>query len=202
MKTPTIQEKVTDIFTRHGGKIHMAEAIGAGISRYAFYKMLQRGVIEQLSRGVYRLSSLPPITNPDLVTVALRAPKAVVCLISALAFHGITTRIPHEVDIAIAEGSITPRINFPPVSVFRFSQKTFEAGIKTHTIDKIPVRIFCIEKTLADCFKFRNRIGMEVVLEALKHYSNNKKVHTNLLVKYARICRVEKIMQPYLEAIL
>jgi predicted transcriptional regulator of viral defense system len=202
MKSLSLQEKVSRAIRKHGGTIRMSEAMSAGISRYALYSMLNKGVIDQLSRGIYRISGQPPIANPDLVTVALRSKNAVICLISALSFHGITTRIPHEVSIAIAEGSIAPRINNPPITVYRFSPQAFKIGVETYTIDNAPVKVYCAEKTLADCFKFRNRIGMDVVLEALKLYRDNKPVKVDALIKYARICRVENIMKPYLEATL
>ncbi len=160
------------------------------------------GVLEQISRGVYRLAAQTPMSNPDLVTVAVRFPKAVVCLVSALAYHGITTQIPHSVSIAIDKGSESPRIEYPPVSVYRFSGESLSAGVEEHMIDGATVRIYNTEKTLADCFKFRNRIGMEIVLEALKLYKTRKRPNIDKLMEYARICRVEKVMRPYLEAIM
>ena len=121
---------------------------------------------------------------------------------SALAFHEITTAIPHEVAIAIEKGAQTPRINYPPISVHRFSTSAFESGIEQYEIDGVTVRIYCPEKTLADCFKFRNKIGMDVALESLKLYKTRKHFTGDELHKYACICRVEKVMKPYLEAVL
>jgi predicted transcriptional regulator of viral defense system len=190
------------IIKSHGGKIRMAEAIASGISRYALYSLRDKGIIEQISRGIYRLAEMPSISDPDLVTVALRAPRSVVCLISAMAFHEMTTQVPHEVSIALLKGAETPRIDSPPISVYRFSRTAFEAGIEEHSIDGINVRVYSPEKTLADCFKFRNRLGMDVVLEALKLYKKMKPFKTEDLLKYARICRVEKVIRPYLEAII
>jgi predicted transcriptional regulator of viral defense system len=200
MVKKNLSEKVIRIIKAHGGKIRMSEAIAAGINRYALYSLRDKGTIEQVSRGIFRLSSLPPISNPDLVIVALRAPKAVVCLVSALSYHKITTQIPHEISIALEKGSITPRIGHPPIAVYRFSKEAFSSGVQVHEIDGTPVRVYSPEKTLADCFKFRNKVGMEVVLEALKRYKERKRFNVDELFKYARICRVEKIMRPYLEA--
>lgn len=185
-----------------GGQIHMVEAIQMGISRYTLYSMRDKGILEQVSRGIFRLADLPSFSEPDFVAVALRVPRAVVCLISALAFHEITTAIPHEVAIAIEKGAQTPRISHPPISVHRFSRDTFESGIEQHEIDGVTVRIYCPEKTLADCFKFRNKLGMDVVLESLKLYKERKPFKGDELLKYALICRVEKVMKPYLEAVL
>lgn len=178
----------------------MSEAMERGISRYTLYSLSDNGVIQRVSRGVYRLSSMPPMTNPDLATVGLRYPNAVICLLSALAFHNITTQIPNAVSVAVLKGSRPPLLDYPPLSVHRFSQPAFGVGIKTHQIDGAPVKIYTPEKTLADCFKFRNKIGMDVVLEALKLYKARKDFDHKKLLEYAKICRVEKIIYPYLEA--
>lgn len=180
----------------------MSEAIQYGISRYTLYKMRDDGVLEQVSRGIYRLVDLPPISNPDLVTVSLRFPNAVICLISALSYHGITTQIPHAVSLAVPRGARMPSLDSPPIHAYKFSEEAFQAGIETQKIDGVSVRIYCSEKTLADCFKYRNKLGMDVVLEALKLYKSQKTYSLDRLLKYARICRVEKVMKPYLEAIL
>ena len=179
----------------------MRDALEAGISRYTLYSLRDKGVIEQVSRGIYRLVELPLLSNPDLATIALRCPRAVICLVSALHYHEITTQIPHRVSIAIPRKSRQPSLDYPPITVHRFSPESYEAGIEEHLIDDIPVKIYGPEKTLADCFKFREKIGMDVILEALKRYSQGKKIKIDLLLEYARACRVEKILFPYLEAI-
>lgn len=188
------------LFRQHGGQLRMSDAIALGMSRYSLYSLRDKGIIEQVSRGVYRLVELPPISNPDLVTVSLRFPKAVICLISALAYHEITTQIPHVVSVAVPRDARMPSLDSPPVHAYKFSDAAFRAGIETHQIDGVTVRIYSAEKTLADCFKYRNKIGMDVVLEALKLYRSQKPFKLTDLLKYARICRVEKVMKPYLEA--
>ncbi len=195
-----IKKDVVKIFNKHGGQIRMSEALENGISRYMLYSLLNKGFIEQISRGIYRLVDLPPISNPDLVTVSLRYPNAVICLISALSFHGITTQIPHDVFVAVARESRLPLLNYPPLNVFRFSEESYQAGIETHLIDGVTVKVYNPEKTLADCFKFRNKIGMDVVLEALKLYKSRMTFDHKKIMEYAKICRVDKIMRPYLEA--
>ena len=177
----------------------MKEAIKLGISRYMLYSLRDKGIIEQVSRGVYRLASLPAMTNPDIVTVASRFPNAVICLISALHFHRITTQIPHEVFIAVNHKSRPPKIDFPPISVHKFSGTAYSEGYEIHSIDGVPVKIYCAEKTIADCFKFRNKIGMDIVLEALKMYKTRKEFNPDKLLKYAKICRITKAITPYLE---
>ena len=195
-----MKKKPEDIFRSCGGQLRMSEAIERGISRYMLYSLRDKGVIEQVSRGVYRLVELPPISNPDLVTVGLRYPNAVICLVSALAYHEITTQVPHSVSVAVPRESRQPSLDYPPITVHRFSELAYRAGIEEHQIDGVTVKIYSPEKTLADCFKFRNKIGMDVVLEALKLYKARKQFDLEALLKYAKICRVEKVMHPYLEA--
>lgn len=188
------------LFRQHGGQLRMSEAIALGMSRYRLYSLRDKGIIEPVSRGVYRLVALPPISNPDLVTVSLRFPNAVICLISALAYHEITTQIPHAVSVAVPRDARMPSLDSPPVHAYKFSDAAFRAGVEKHPIDGVTVRVYSAEKTLADCFKYRNKIGMDVVLEALKLYKSHKPFKLADLLKYARICRVEKVMKPYLEA--
>jgi len=178
----------------------MSEAIEYGITRYMLYTLRDKGIVEQVSRGIYRLVELPPISNPDIVTVSLRFPDTVICLISALAYHDITTQIPHVVSVAVSRDSRPPFLDYPPIRAHRFSNKAYNSGTETHLIDGVSVKIYSPEKTLADCFKFRNKIGMDVVLEALKLYKERKKFKPIELLDYAKICRVAMVMRPYLEA--
>ena len=189
-----------EIFREHGGHLRMSEAVARGVTRYMLYSLRDTGVIEKVSRGIYRLRELPPIGNPDLVTVSLRFPNAVICLVSALAYYGTTTQIPHEVSVAVPRESRLPALDHPPIRAHRFSGEAYGSGIETHWIDRVPVRVYSREKTLADCFKFRNKIGMDVVLEALKLQRIRNGFNLGELLHYAKICRVERVMEPYLEA--
>lgn len=197
-----MQEHAKAIFREHGGQLRMSEAIAHGITPYMLYALRDRGVVEAVSRGIYRLAELPPLSDPDLVTVSLRYPKAVVCLVSALAFHDITTQIPHEVSVAVPRDSRLPSLDHPPVRAHRFSKASYDAGIETHRIDGATVKVYDREKTLADCFKFRNRIGMDIVLEALRLQRKRNGLNLGPLLGYSRACRVEQVMRPYLEASL
>ncbi len=197
-----MKEQPEEIFRKHGGQLRMSEAIKQGITRYMLYSLRDKGVIEPVSRGVYRLVNLPPISNPDLVTVSLRFPNAIICLVSALAYHEITTQIPHTVSVAVSRDSRIPSLDHPPIQAHRFSNEAYTSGIEEHSIDGVALKVYSPEKTLADCFKFRNKIGMDVVLEALKLYRVRKKFRPSELLRYARICRVARVMQPYLEATL
>ena len=194
--------QIIEIIKNNGGTIRMSEAIDAGINRYKLYSMLEKGEIERLSRGVYRLSNTPAISEPDLAIVATRIPNAVICLISALSFHDLTTQIPHKINIALPTGIKTPKLDYPPITTFRFNKESFEAGIVTHQLDGFSIRVYNPEKTLVDCFKFRNKIGMDIVLEALKLYRERQTIDVQKLMKYAKICRVSKVISPYLEASL
>jgi predicted transcriptional regulator of viral defense system len=163
-----MKKRPEEIFREHGGQLRMSEAIKYGITRYMLYSLRDKGIIERVSRGIYRLVELPPISNPDLVTVSLRFPNAVICLVSALAYHDITTQIPHAVSVAIPKDSRMPSLEHPPIQVHKFSKEAYKSGLEEHLIDGVPVKVYNPEKTLADCFKFRNKIGMDVVLEARK----------------------------------
>jgi predicted transcriptional regulator of viral defense system len=185
-----------------GGQIRMVDAIKAGINRRVFYALRDEGVIELVTRGRYRLAELPPLTSPDMVSIVMRVPHGVVCLISALSFHEITTQIPAAVDIAIPNGKNMPRIHMPPVHIHRFREPSYSAGVETHNIDGLDVRIYDPEKTIADCFKCRRQLGMEVVLEALNFYRTRMTLKADRLMRYAGICRVEDVIRPYLEATL
>lgn len=195
-----MQEQAIEIFRKHGGQLRMSDAVKMGITRYMLYSMRDKGIIERVSRGIYRLVEMPAISNPDLVTVSLRFPRAVVCLISALSFHDITTQIPHEVSVAIPRDSHVPFLDYPPLQVYTFAEQAYRSGIEMHMIDNVAVKVYSAEKTLADCFKFRNKLGMEVVLEGLKLYKTRKGFQVDEILRFAKICRVEKVMTPYLEA--
>lgn len=191
-----------NIFLQHAGILRASEAIKEGVHPRTLYAMRDAGIVESLCRGLYRLTDLSPLSNPDLVSVALKVPNGVVCLISALAYHEITTQIPHEVYLAIERGSMTPRMDYPPLSVHRFTDKAFSAGIEVHQVDGVSVRIYSPEKTIADCFKYRNKMGMDTVIEALKLYQRKFGINIDKLMYFANICRVEKIIRPYLEMLL
>jgi len=196
------KKKALQLIKQSGGLIRTAEALRAGVHPRDLYALHESGDLERLSRGLFRVSSLEPLPYPDLTTVALRIPRCVVCLVSALAFHGMTTQIPHRVSVALPKGSTSPMLEFPPLTIHRFSPAIFEAGIETHPLNGVFLRVYSREKTLADCFRYRQRIGMDVVIEALRAYREAGRIAVPALLLYARTCRVEKTMRPYLEAML
>ncbi len=196
-----ITDRARKIFRAHGGTLRTTEALAAGIHPRTLYTMRDTGEIQSLARGVFRLGNLPPLGNPDLATVSKRVPHGVICLISALAFHELTTQVPHEIHLAISRTARRPRLDYPPLRVYRFSTTVFDAGIEAHTIDRIPVRVYSAEKTLADCFKYRNKVSMDVVLEAIRTYRRRTRPRFQQVFDYAKLCRVDRLMRPYLEAL-
>ena len=195
--------KARHLFAEQGGMLRTSKAIRLGVHPRTLYALRDAGEIEQVGRGLYRLSSAPPLSSPDLVPIAIRIPRAVVCLISALAHHGLTTQVPHAVDIALPSHAKVPKADGAPLRVFWYPDASFRAGVEIATIDDVLVRIYSPEKTIADCFKYRNKIGLDVALEALRAYrERTKKPNRQALSKFAQINRVEKVMRPYLEAIL
>ena len=190
------------VFRQHCGMMRTSEALAAGIHPRTFYRMRDLGMIERVTRGLYRWSDLPPLSDPDLVAVASRVPKGVICLISALVFHGITEQIAHEVHVAVPRGVTVPRIDWPPVRGFRFSAASHGSGIRNHTIDDVTVPIYSAAKTVADCFKFRNTVGTDTAVEALRLALSRGRAKPAEIERYSRVCRVERVMAPYLEALL
>ncbi|MFP4249493.1 MAG: type IV toxin-antitoxin system AbiEi family antitoxin domain-containing protein [Armatimonadota bacterium] len=197
-------EDEADVFREHGGTLRFSQALDEGITEYRLRKMLEEGVVERLSRGLYRLTELPPLAEPDLVIAARRIPRGVVCLISALSFHDITQQVPHELMLALDQSRQRqePRLDHPPVRFFWFSHETHSAGVVEHEIDGVPVKVYSPEKTIADCFKFRNTVGLDVAIEGLQLLHERNGVNVDDLMDYARICRVQDVIRPYLEATL
>jgi len=194
--------KAISIFRDSGGILRTSQALAKGIHREILYGLRQMGKIVEISRGLYRLKEMPDLGAPDLITVSLRIPNGIICLISSLAFHDITTQIPHHVDIAIRSDSKLPKLDYPPIKTYWYPEKYFGIGVERHELDGQLVPIYCPERTIMDCFKYRNKIGLDVAVEALKLYHERGKMKTELLAEYARMNRVRKIVSPYIEALL
>jgi predicted transcriptional regulator of viral defense system len=195
--------KARQVFVQHRGMLRTNEAIRLGIHPRTLYALRDTGEIEQVSRGFYRLSRKPALTNPDLVAIALRIPRAVICLISALAHHGLTTQVPHTVDVALPGHAQIPRLGAIPLRVFWYSEPSFSAGVQSVPIDGVAVRIYSPEKSIADCFKYRNKVGLDVAVQALRMYrERTRRPALKLISEFARVDRVEKVMRPYVEAVL
>lgn len=195
-------DKAIAIFRENHGVLQTQQAARLGIASRTLYQLHEAGSIVRESRGLYRLSDAEFGPDYDLVQVSLRVPKAVVCLISALSYHNLTMQIPQQVYIALPIHAEKPRLEYPPLRLFWLSEKSYSAGIENQTLDGKAVKIYSVEKTIADCFKFRNKIGLDIALEALRGYRKLPGFNIEALLHYARIDRVEKVMLPYLEAIL
>jgi len=191
-----------NVFEKHNGLLRVSEAIRLGVPEHIVYEMVQSGDLVKEARGVYRLTDSEPLGNPDLVQVSLLVPKGVICLISALYFYEITTQIPHSVYVALPQNAGKPRMAYPPLEVFWVTTSLHSVGVDEHVLDGVKVKIYNCEKTIADCFKFRKRIGEEIALEALKDYVNQSKLDVHKLLEYAKINRVEKLIVPYLKSLL
>lgn len=201
MATDSREKRILEAFRRAGGILRTAQALRAGVHPRDLYGLREAGVLERVSRGVYRLAALPPLAEPDLVTVATRVPRAVIALVSALHFHGLTTEIPHEVSIALPQGTARPRLDWPPLRVYWLSGAMFTSGIETHERNGVRLRVYGAAKTVADCFRFRNRLGIEVAVEALRTGLEERKFTPAEVLRAARTCRVDRIVRPYLEAL-
>lgn len=173
-----------------------------GYSRPRIRALAEQGVLEQVSRGLYRVAERAPDEHFTMLAVVARVPQAVVCLLSALRFHEIGTQSPHEVWIAIDRKARKPRLTDLPVKVVRFSGPALEAGVESRMLGERAIRITSPARTVADCFKYRNKIGLDVALEALRDYLVRHRGGADELWRYARLCRVARVMQPYLEAVL
>lgn len=195
-------QKAIRHFKENHGLLRTSEAISLGIHPRVLYGLRDQGLVSELARGVYQLSAGPDFPEPDLVLVSKKVPQGVICLISALAYHQVTTQIPHFVYLAIPNKSRKPSLGYPPIRIFWYSETTYEAGQETVLFGGYPVKIYNVEKTLADCVKFRNKIGLDVVIEALKLYCQRRKLSLDKLFTYAKLNRVEKVLQPIVETIL
>jgi len=173
-----------------------------GIHPRTLYALRDDHFLERLDRGLYRIADANPLEHRDLVTVALKVPRGVICLISALAFHRISSQVPHAVYLAIAANDQAPALRYPPLRLFWYAKTAFEEGVEIVEMDGIPVRVYSAERTLADSFKYRNKIGIDVCVEALNLYRNRGRMKLERLEHFAKLCRVERVMRPYLEAIL
>jgi predicted transcriptional regulator of viral defense system len=194
-------DKVIKYAKKHG-IIRVRDAMSQGIHPEYLRRLCEKGLLVKMGRGLYIPADREISANIGLAQVAKRVPHAVICLLSALQFHEMGTQLPHEVWIAIDGKAAKPQIDYPPVRVMRFSGKALSEGIEEHTIEKITVKVYNKAKTVADCFKYRNKIGLDVALEALKDCRQRKLCSNDELWKYAKICRVSNVMRPYLEVLL
>lgn len=186
---------------RRLGVVRPADLEAHGIPRRRMYDLVRKGEVERHARGIYAASNHPHTAEHALAQVAKRVPSGVICLLTALRFHELTTQAPAETWIALPEKARKPRLDYPRLRVTRFSGPALTEGIETHRIEGVDVRVYSAAKTVADCFKYRNKVGIDVAVEALRDFSRRHRGGATELARFARICRVTRVMQPYLDAI-
>lgn len=176
--------------------------VAAGIHRQVLTRLVASGHLERVSRGVYRLPNRSITEHDGLAIVAAAVPQGTITLLSALQFHQIGTQLPSQVWIALDRRARRPALKYPPLRIVRYSGAALTEGIETHRVEGQVVRIYSAAKTIADCFKYRNKVGLEVALEALREGWRARRFTLNELDRYARVCRVQRVMRPYIEALV
>lgn len=186
---------------RQKGMIRPSDLDAIGAPRVALTRMAANGQLQKIGRGIYHLSGSSPDEHESLLVVAKRVPQAVFCLLSALQFHQLTTQLPRQVWIAMPRGSHTPRIAYPPLKMVQFNEASYKAGIETRDCGNVTLRVYSVAKTVVDCFKHRNTIGLDVALEALREARASGRASMDELWRLAKTCRVANVMRPYLESV-
>jgi predicted transcriptional regulator of viral defense system len=200
MHKDTHTHRLLDL-VRQKGTLRASDLDEVSIPRVYLTRLTKGGQLENVGRGLYRFPESAPSEHESLVAIATRVPQAVFCLLTALQFHELTTQLPRLIWIAMPRGSHTPKIDYPPVKMIQFSGEAYDQGIEEYERDRVTLRVYGIAKTIVDCFKHRNKIGLDVALEALKEARSRNKVSADDLWRYAKICRVANVMRPYLEAV-
>jgi len=172
-----------------------------GVTRAQISRLVEEGLVLRLARGIYVAAGHEPTEQHTLAQVAKRVPEGVFCLLTALRFHMLTTQSAPDVWIALPEKARRPRLDYPRLEVARFSGAALTEGIERHRVEGVMLRVYSAAKTVADCFKYRNKIGIDLAVEALRDFSREHRGGADELARFARICRVSRVMQPYLDAI-
>jgi len=196
----TKKEQVVEI-ARKLGAIQPRELEKYGIAREYLYRLYREGVLERVERGLYILSGKDFGEHQSIVQVCKKVPNGVICLLSALRFHEIGTQSPFEIWLAIDNKARVPQLESISLHIVRFSGKAFHEGIETHNIKGIEVKVYKPAKTIVDCFKYRNKIGLDVAIEALREGWRAKKYSSNEIWYYAKQCRVSNVIRPYMETV-
>jgi predicted transcriptional regulator of viral defense system len=197
----TKQSKALEL-VRQQGMVRPRDLREHGITREHLRRLTQRGLLVQTGRGLYLPANAPLTEHHSLAEAVHRVPSGVVCLLSALRFHNLTTQEPHEVWLALPLHAHQPKVDYPPLQTVRMSAPTLAAGIEIHIVENVPVRVFGVAKTVADCFKYRSKVGTEVALEALREGWRERRFTIDELWEFARLCRVAKLMRPYVEMVV
>jgi predicted transcriptional regulator of viral defense system len=191
----------TMLYVRQHGIARPRDLEAVGIPREYLLRLYRQGKLNRSGRGMYTLPEISITERHSYAEVSKRVPEAVLCLLSALAFHEITTQNPASIWIALGKGARTPALESNALRVVRLSGPSLIEGIENHRVEGVSVRVYSIAKTVADCFKFRNKIGLDIAIEALKDCLAQKKASVTDIYRYAKICRVSNVIRPYLEAV-
>lgn len=183
------------------GIVRPRDLVAHGIRREYVQRLSRQGHLVRVGRGLYALPDASASTHRSFAEVSKSIPKAVICLLSALRFHGLTTQLPSEVWIALDQKARRPTRTTFPIRIAHFSGASLREGIEEHVIDGVTVRIYSAAKTVADCFKFRNKVGTDIAVEALRDYLKKNRSGGDALWRHAKICRVSNVMKPYLESV-
>ena len=200
MSSDTHAQRILSL-ARQKGLLRASDLDAIEAPRVVLTRMTSAGLLERVSRGLYRLPISAGSEYEGLATVAAKVPQAVFCMLTALQFHELTTQLPRQVWIAMPRGSHVPRVDYPPIKMVQMTGAVYTAGIEEHLRDGVTLRVYSAAKTVADCFKHRNKIGLDVALEALKDARAERMASADDLWRYAKVCRVANVMRPYLEAI-
>lgn len=185
---------------RQKGLLRASDLAAIDAPRIALTRLTSAGLLDKVGRGLYRLPSHSGSEHEGLAAVATRVPQAVFCLLTALQLHELTTQLPRQIWIAMPRGSHAPRIDYPPIKMVQMTGDVYSDGIESVEYDGVGLRVYSVAKTVADCFKHRNKIGLDVALEALKEVRSKRRATADDLWRYAKLCRVANVMRPYLEA--
>ncbi|MCI0639043.1 MAG: type IV toxin-antitoxin system AbiEi family antitoxin domain-containing protein [Gemmataceae bacterium] len=186
---------------RKAGVVRPRDLAAQGIPREYLIRLRNRGVLQQPSRGLYVLADADLGERQSVAEACKRVQHGVVCLLSALQFHGLTTQIPHEVWLAIDVKARRPKVNYPPLRIVRFSGTALTFGTEEHVIRGVKIKVYGPAKSVADCFKYRNKIGVDVAIEALRDVWRRRRATMDELLEAAKVCRVANVMRPYLESL-
>ncbi len=195
-------ERIYKVFKTHSGFARTKDILAAGIHSRNIKRVREKGQVIQVKRGLYRLAEIPQISNQGFVDLAHAVPEGVICLLSALSYFELTTFNPSVTSMAICRGSREPKIEYPPVEFYHFSKKQFEAGISKIKIKGYKIRIYNPEKTICDCFRYRNKMGLDIAKEGLSEYLKRKDRNLEKLLEYAEICRIKPLLKTWLSAMI
>ena len=193
-------DEILDL-VREAGLVRPRDLEAAGFPEGSLSQLARRGLLERVGRGLYALPGAPSSEHRSLAEVSKRTPRGVICLLSALRFHGLTTQAPPEVWLAIGHKDRAPRPDGVRLRTVRVSGEARDVGVETHVVEGVPVRVYGVAKTVADCFKFRNKIGIDIAVEALRECLEQRRCTVDELSDFAHVCRVSRVMQPYMEAL-